>query len=81
MARGWESKSVESQMESAERDRRRPAPLPTTPEQAARDRERASIQLSRTRVMADLAAARHPRHRESLEAALKFLDDKISKLS
>jgi hypothetical protein len=80
MARGWESKSIESQIESAESDRRRSAAPPLTPEQTARARERASLELSRKRVLADLAAARHPRHRETLEAGLKFLDDKISKL-
>ena len=81
MARGWESKSVESQIESAEGKRGRDAAPRVTPEQAARQRERASIELSRKRVLADLAAARHPRHREMLEAALKFLDEKIAKLS
>jgi hypothetical protein len=81
MARGWESKSIESQIESAESKRDRTAVPQVTPEQAARQRERASLELSRKRVLADIAAARHPRHREMLEAALKFLDDKISKLS
>ncbi|HET8548220.1 MAG TPA: hypothetical protein VFL57_09460 [Bryobacteraceae bacterium] len=81
MARGWESKSIESQIESSERDRRRAAPPRPTPEQAARERERASLELSRKRVLADIAAARHPRHRETLEAALKFLDEKIAKLT
>jgi hypothetical protein len=80
MARGWESKSIESQIEAAQSDRRRSAPPPLTPEQAARDRERASLELSRKRVLADLAAARHPRHRATVEAALKFLDDKIARL-
>ena len=79
MAGGWESKSIESQIESAEERRRSAVPVPP-PELAARERERASLELSRKRVLADIAAARHPRHRETLEAGLKFLDDKISKL-
>jgi hypothetical protein len=80
MARGWESKSVESQIESAESKQAQKTAPRLTPEQSARQRERSSIELSRKRVLADIAAARHPRHREMLEAALKFLDDKIAKL-
>jgi hypothetical protein len=79
MARGWESKSVESQIESAQSRNRAKGPQPA-PEQTARQRERASLELSRKRVLADIEAARHPRHREMLEAALKFLDEKIAKL-
>jgi hypothetical protein len=81
MARGWESKSIESQIESAEQQRHRSSGPQPSPEQAARARERASLELSRKRVLADIAAARHPRHRETLEAALKFLDDKIANLN
>jgi hypothetical protein len=51
-----------------------------TPQQEARQREIESLQLSRARVMHDLEGVLHPRHRESLEAALKFLDDKIQAL-
>jgi hypothetical protein len=79
MARGWESKSVESQMESARSDHPQAKGTPI-PEQQARRRELDGLELSRTRVLHDLAAATHPRHRESLEAALKFLEDKIASL-
>lgn len=51
-----------------------------SPEQIARQQEIQSLQLSRTRVIHDLEAASHPRHRESLEAALRFLDEKIGEL-
>jgi hypothetical protein len=80
MARGWESKSVESQMDDAE-DRKKTAGIRLTAEQAQRQREIESLQLSRTRVMHDLDATLHPRHRASLEAALEFLDSKIKSLS
>jgi len=51
-----------------------------TAEQMARQQEIESLQLSRTRVLHDLEAATHPRHRESLEAALRFLEEKIAAL-
>jgi hypothetical protein len=80
MARGWESKSVESQIESAE-ERVALAKAPKlTPEEAERKHQRESLQLSRTRVMHDLETSKNPRSRASLEGALKHLDDKIAAL-
>jgi len=58
-----------------------PATVPgarPTAEQLARQRERQSLELARTRVLRDLAAATHVRHREMLEAALKHLDEQIA---
>jgi hypothetical protein len=80
MARGWESKSVESQIESAE-ERAAFAKLPRlTPEEAERKRQRESLLLSRTRVVHDLETSKNPGYRKTLEAALKHLDDKIATL-
>jgi hypothetical protein len=80
MARGWESKSVESQIESAE-TRAALAKVPRlTPEETERQQQRESLQLSRTRVMHDLETSKNPRYRATLEAALKHLDDKIATL-
>lgn len=80
MARGWESKSIESQQESAE-TRRQQSRLPhLTPEQIAVQRERESLQMSRTRVLHDLEKANNPRYRESLEAALRHLTEKLEAL-
>ncbi len=77
VARGWESKSVESQMESAESERAERAEPQLTPEQLARRRERESLELSRTRVLHDLESAQNPRYRRQLEAALAHLEEKI----
>ena len=79
MARGWESKSVESQIESAE-SRRGPRGAQLTPEEIRRVREKESLQLSRTRVLHDLESARNPRYRETLSAALKHLEEKLASL-
>lgn len=80
MARGWESKAVESQVESAAAERRRPKPNQAAIDEIARQRERESIELSRTRVLQDLALAKNPRYRELLERSLAFLDEKIAAL-
>jgi hypothetical protein len=81
MARGWESKGVESQIDSAE-ERAALAKLPKlSPEDADRNQQRESLQLSRTRVLHDIETSQNPRYRVTLEAALKHLDDKIAALS
>jgi hypothetical protein len=80
MARGWESKSVESQIESAEA-RAELAKLPRlTPEETERKQQRESLLLTRVRVVHDLESSKNPRYRATLEAALKHLDDKIAAL-
>jgi len=81
MARGWESKEVESQIEAAEARAARAKAPELTPEQAARNRERESLQLSRKRVLHDIESSRNPGYRTMLEAALKHLDEKIAALS
>lgn len=80
MARGWESKSVESQMDEAETKRAASQQVPRTKEQLRLDRERESLQLSRARVVHDIEAATHIRHRLQLEAALRFLDQRLKEL-
>jgi len=80
MARGWESKDVEAQVAQIEEPKKE-ASGSKTPEQIKREQERKGLQLSRTRITNDLAAATHPNHRKSLEAALAYLDKKLSALS
>jgi hypothetical protein len=79
MARGWESKDVESQVEASQAPQQK-AGGPKTPEQVQREQQRKDLQLSRTRIVNDLASATHPNHRKSLEAALSHLDKKLSEL-
>jgi hypothetical protein len=76
MARGWESKSIESQQADAAADRGRKAAL--TPEALAMEaRRRRELNLARSRVVADLERATAPAHRQMLERALADLDAKI----
>ncbi len=80
MARGWESKSVESQMESFDSNRRTAERDRLTPEQIERQRQKDSLLLSRTRVLRDIQTARTLRHRKILEDSLAFLDAKLGEL-
>jgi hypothetical protein len=80
VARGWESKSVEEQMDAAESRKASASPPKLSEAQVRIHRERESIELSRGRILRELEAARHPRHREQLSQALSFLDEQLSKL-
>jgi hypothetical protein len=81
MARGWESKDIESQVESKKSVTDPQGKGPKSAEQIRREHERRDLQLSRTRITNDLQTATNPNHRKSLEAALTFLDKKIAELS
>ena len=79
MARGWESKSVESQQDAAATPQAKgPA---VTPEEAARKAQRATLMLARTRALADLQTACAPAHRAMLEQAIADLDQRLSALA
>ena len=79
MARGWESKDVESQVASKE-IMAAPGKAPKTMDQLQKDRERANIELSRKHILKDLETATHPNHKKTLEAALAHLDEQLHKL-
>jgi len=81
MARGWDSKDVESQVEAKTTMSASPSRGPKTPDDLAREQECRDLQLSRIRIVNDLQVATNPNHRKSLEAALAHLDSKIAKLS
>ena len=82
MARGWESKSVESQIESAAELRKAAAAAAGfTAERIVQQRERESLELSKTRVLHDLERASNPRYRDQLQAALQHLESKLAKFS
>lgn len=80
MARGWESKDVESQVDLLEAKQEKSNSKAKSLEQQQREQERRGLQLSRTRIVNDLNSATHPQHRKSLEAALAHLDKKISEV-
>ena len=80
MARGFESKSVQSQWQDAEareEERRRKR---IDPADHALQQRRESLLRSRSRVLNDLAGARNETHRATLEHALAHLDREIAAL-
>ena len=81
MARGWESKAVESQIDSAEERASQAKRVQFTADQVARERERESIELSRTRILDQLSTAQNPKYREQLEQSLEFLNAKLEKFT
>lgn len=81
MARGWESKSIESQMEEAAQEKQAAeTQMRLTKEQMEHQRVREGLILSRTRILNEIEAATHIRHRLQLEAALAHLDLQIKNL-
>jgi hypothetical protein len=80
MARGWESKGVESQqVENAEKRKQQGEAL--TPEQREVRQKIQGLELSRRRVLHEIEETRSAVRRASLEQALAFLDEEIRKLS
>ena len=81
MARGWESKLIETQIDMAE-DRTAVARAKVL-SQVSLDllRKKESILMSRTRVVRDLETAQNPRYRAVLSKALADLDAQLSTLA
>jgi hypothetical protein len=80
MAKGWESKAVEAQIE----DSKTKAPGKTkpqlTPAEIEARRRRQVLLLARTRVQRDLELSQHQRHTEQLNRALADLEAQLSAL-
>ena len=79
MARGWESKSIEEQIESANLQRGEAKPR-LTREQIDLQRKLESLLLHRTRVMADLAKCTEERYRKTLADGLDYLEQQLTAL-
>jgi hypothetical protein len=77
MARGWESKSVESQMEEGGRRESRDT---RNRDDVERNRKRESLEMSRRSIAHDLETARTETHRAALENALNFIEGELKKL-
>ena len=72
---------MESQIEAAEERASLANRRAVAAEDVRRERERESLELSRTRVLQDIASAVNPRYREVLERSLGFLDEKLKALA
>ncbi|HEU4594957.1 MAG TPA: hypothetical protein VFS10_07285 [Pyrinomonadaceae bacterium] len=82
MARGWESKAVEAQLdEKIARDEDRAALEELSPAERARRERLDALRLSRARTLEQLERALAPAHREMLKRTLLALERDISELS
>ena len=79
MARGWESKSVEAQIDAAQMHLTS-AVLENTPDPEMLEtiRKKETILLSRTRVLRELESAQNPRYKAVLAKALAELEAQLS---
>jgi hypothetical protein len=78
VARGWESKSVESQIESAREDPGASKQLRKNPDELVRDRERELLRLQRINIQQKFDSSENPRYREQLTHALADIDAKLA---
>ena len=81
MARGWESKSVEAQIDMAETRSAAAQAKVLSQETLDLIRKKESLLMSRTRVVRDLENAQNPRYRAVLSKALADLDAQLTTLA
>ena len=78
MARGFESKSVESQQEESQRAKTmRPA---LSPEEQARQARKTGLELALAQTQSEMTASCRPAHREMLKLKLEAIQAQIRDL-
>ena len=80
MARGWESKSVEAQMENAKEGAAPGLNASLTDGEKKVRHERDSLKLSRAYIVHQIEASTNERYTRSLQQALNEIDEKLAKL-
>jgi hypothetical protein len=80
MAKGWESKSVESQVEDSQAQDSGKRGVQLTPAQIDTRRRREVLFLSRSRVQRDLQLSQDQRYRDLLTRALSDIEAQLSAL-
>lgn len=82
MARGWESKSAEEQMERRTEERadaaKKNSKTEFTAEEMARARRRQLLELKRERVLSEKTS--HPARRTALQAALQEIESELAQM-
>lgn len=78
MARGFDSKSVESQQEEAQRPKSLKPPM--TPEEHERAARRAGLELAMAETQAQMGTACQPAYREMLKLRLEAIQAQIEGL-
>ena len=81
MARGWESKSVEDQLEENLRARQETATVRHSPEAIELKQKRETLLLQRSRLLEQIQNARSEAHRQMLERSLQAIDVELAAIS
>jgi hypothetical protein len=80
MARGWESKSVEDQIEEARRSQGVAKGRVQSPEAKERERKIESLKLERSRLTEQLNRARSEAHQRMIRQSLEAIEEEIATL-
>jgi hypothetical protein len=80
MARGWESKSVEAQIEQSNSESSDNSPDSISPEQRRLLLRRNDLMLSRKRIAQQLEDSSNDRYSELLRRTLTGLDEELARL-
>jgi len=80
MARGWESKSVEDQIEEARRSQGVSEGRVQSPEEKERERKVESLKLERSRLTEQLNRARSESHQRMIRQSLEAIEKEIATL-
>jgi hypothetical protein len=81
MARGWESKSVEQQIEESRSQLGSVAGIANPPEELEMRRRLESLDLQRSSLRQELATARNPRYRKMLEEMLNHIERQLVEIT
>jgi hypothetical protein len=81
MARGWESKSVEAQIEEASSEAKSDASSETRKESLQTRNKREGLMLQRSRILQEIETARNPRYRSMLDETLNHIETELAELN
>jgi hypothetical protein len=81
VARGWESKAIEAQIEEGKQRMDEPSRPANSPEARARQQRFESLRLSRSRLLDQLERARHKAHREVLLNGLRVIEKEMEEIA
>jgi hypothetical protein len=81
MARGWESKSVEAQIEEAGQEAKSDAGNEPRKESIQIRNKREGLILQRSRILQEIETARNPRYRSMLDEKLKHVETELAELN
>lgn len=80
MARGWESKSVEDQLEERMRAKQEAAAPLQSPESIQLSQKRQTLQLHRSKLLEQFQNSRSEAHRQMLERSLQAIEAELATL-